>query len=30
LLGNQAAVLLYPACIALNKSKEPENNVTFA
>ena len=29
LLGNQAAVLLYPACIALNKSKELENNVTF-
>ena len=24
LLGNQAAVLLYPACIALNKSKELE------
>ena len=29
LLGNQAAVLLYPACFALNKSKELENNVTF-
>ena len=29
LLGNQAAVLLYPACFALNKSKELENNVSF-
>ena len=30
LLGNQAAVLLYPACIALNKSKELENSSIFA
>jgi len=30
LLGNQAAIMLYPACIALNKSKELEDNVTFA
>ena len=30
LLGNQAAIMLYPACVALNKSKELENNVTFA
>jgi len=29
LLGNQAAVLLYPACFVLNKSKELENNVSF-
>ncbi|OIO69607.1 MAG: hypothetical protein AUJ56_07275 [Zetaproteobacteria bacterium CG1_02_49_23] len=29
LLGNQAAVLLYPACVALQKAKELENNVTF-
>jgi len=29
LLGNQAALLLYPACVALQQAKELENNVTF-
>jgi hypothetical protein len=30
LLGNHAAVLLYPACVALQNIKELENSVAFA
>jgi hypothetical protein len=30
LLGNHAAVLLYPACVALQNVKELENSVAFA
>jgi hypothetical protein len=30
LLGNHAAVLLYPACLALQNIKELENSVAFA